>query len=110
MGEQENARPGQLFSEGACVTDQTEAERFLNQMNQILAGPMEMDMFEPETNRTFKSDVNVSVLWKKPIQDLKTHIPTRFNECGQGIEFADETLEGILPNGDLKRVVDTRCN
>lgn len=107
-GKSQGIRKGYLSENGVCVLDPTQQEDSLRLMEQVLSGPR-IHEWQDDLGNKQKLNLNVSVLWKSPIQDLKAHIPLEFNECGKGTRYADNTLGGILPDGDLVRVIDTKC-
>lgn len=107
-GQQERVRKGHLAENGACVQNPIDAGNSLRFAEQVLAGPVQVAVEDPNTGRTRMTEINYSVLWKSPIQDLKFHIPTEYNECGKPTSVVDNTLGGLFPNGDFN-VTDTKC-
>lgn len=107
-GKSQGIRKGYMLENGLCVLDPKKEEDSLQLMEKFLAGPQVVE-WDNANGVKEKATVNYSVLWKSPIQDLKAHIPLEFNECGKGVRFADNTLGGILPDGDLERFIDKKC-
>lgn len=107
-GKAEGVRKGYLSENGFCVLDPKKEEDSLQLMEKFLVGPQVVEWDNGQGGKE-SVKVNYSVIWKSPIQDLKTHIPLEYNECGKGVRFADNTIGGILPDGDLNRFIDTKC-
>lgn len=100
-------RKGYLFPVGLCILqdDTLSTEEAIRVVEAMLNGPRSHTF--DKASRQYTTTLDVTALWKNPIQDLKTLIPqqeaTDANCRSQ--RFANPTLNGILPNGDMAEVV-----
>ena len=44
--------------------------------------------------------VNYTAIFRNPISDLKSILPTEYNECGKAKNYGDNTFGGVFPKGD----------
>lgn len=102
----ERVRPDNLFQQGACIGDRDSFEAMFDLYMKAWNGPSEQTLADGKG----KVLVDITALWRTPIQDLKTKFPAHLNNCGIGANFPDPTMGGILPNGDLNQLIDSECN
>lgn len=57
-----------------------------------------------DSNREVSIDTNIAALITNPIQDLKSLAP-QYNRCGDVVSVADDTLDGLYPNGSRNRMI-----
>ncbi|MBI3018159.1 MAG: hypothetical protein HYY62_09275 [Deltaproteobacteria bacterium] len=67
---------------------------------EVLAGPMEIPMEKNGKSKVILADF--TAMLANPVQDLKSMLPTEFDETGKyGKTWTDLTFGGMVPNGDL---------
>ncbi len=61
------------------------------------------EMAEHKVYGQYKAKVNYFSLFNKPVNDLKTLWPSKYNSCGNPSKLSDDTLAGTFPNGDATK-------
>ncbi len=97
---QTRQRPGFLVVDGICVNNR---DNKLELLDQALKGVTSMKL-EKNGNtkgsslKVEEEEVRVDIFsWiRKPVKDLKTLGPARFNECGEGEGLLDKTFGGFF--------------
>lgn len=57
----------------------------------------------------YNTQIRPAAPFYTPVNDLLSLAPTKFDECGNGINLGDKTLAGVFPNGDADIfMTDTR--
>jgi hypothetical protein len=93
---QSGSRPGMLVASGICVKGEPSMiEETLKLAELALSGgrmPIRLGMNDTE--------IAPKALMDSPIQDLKELKPS-FNKCGKLTSIANDSLNGLFPNGDV---------
>jgi hypothetical protein len=105
-------RPGLLFREGICVKSRTDdgrsVQEILRTVESAIAGQSTPNVFIGRginEGQTYDSVVNIAAPLKNPVQDLKSMMPTKFDQCGNATDVGDNTLGGLFPQGDAKTIL-----
>ncbi len=107
-GNDRNARPENLFQNGIC-DDAPVSDKMIADIEKFFTGPIAVEKEVGANNQLYKTEIDYVRIFSNPIQDIKRHIPLRYNGCDKPIQFVDLTLEGILPHGDLDVLYDQSC-
>lgn len=97
-------RPGYLIKSGICVEPTDAIESHLRAVELMLSGT---PVIFPVKVR--KQDLPVAMdpvaFFTHPIQDVRTLLPVKHNECGHVVGLGDGTAGGLFPNGDLNTLL-----
>lgn len=103
--ETSDSRPGMLFGKGICFKQPTtDLEKTLEFVELALQGQK-----IPVRLGSIDSEIIPQAILSNPVKDLKTLKPV-FNDCGKIAAVADETLNGLFPNGDLNDALSESAN
>lgn len=99
----ENQRSGYLFSNGLCIALDAQRKMEIDKADKMLNGAVEGESFTTVDGSKAAVVVDVMAWSRKAPADLKSVLlPTNQNiVCGEKLEFADKTMGGIYPNGDM---------
>lgn len=86
------------IAKSLCFTAQN-IEAFMLGMD-LLAGPKVVEM-KSASHSKFKILVDVNRILHHPVKDLKSLLPTQFDEFGKAHQLGDPTVGGLFPNGDI---------
>lgn len=104
-------RPGFIFSNGICpdtskkMEDGKTSDEILAMAEQILRGPVQNHVVKTNGG-TVVTTVDATAPFIRPVVDLKSQLPTTFNECGKATSVPDKTLGGVFPRGDGQAVLE----
>lgn len=99
------ARKGYMFASPICVEDASMAEKNLAMLEQVLAGPMTVNLSE-ENEPAVTKRVNYMALFDNPVTDLRKLTPATWNDDGtQATSLRDNTLGGLFPDGDADSIL-----
>lgn len=79
-----------------CLND--EDIKDMQETLNFLAGPRVIDL---DNKKKVKILIDITALLNDAPGDLKDLLPTEFDEDGKALQFADPTLRGLFPKGDL---------
>ena len=88
-------RVGYLFHDGICVVSDTETDRSLKMLEQILSGPVKTALVNRQGQRV-ETNVDFLSWFRNPTVDLKTIGPAEFDSCGRVSKLGDKTFGGIF--------------
>lgn len=106
-----NQRKGHLFSLGICLTldgSENDARQFVTKLDQALGGPIALDLENADGDST-KTNVDIFAWSKKPILDLRSIMPTSYNECGLPTSLRDNTLGGTFVENNYNQFLNKTC-
>jgi hypothetical protein len=67
----------------------------------LLAGPAEVTLGKDSSGNAVKIVTDLAGTLKNPAKDLKTLLPTSFDDAGNPVDYPDATMGGLFPNGDF---------
>lgn len=67
----------------------------------LLAGPKQIRLGYDAAGNAVYVVIDVTRVLKTPIKDIKALLPTSFDDEGTPTAYADPTMGGLFPNGDL---------
>jgi hypothetical protein len=67
----------------------------------LLAGPKEIVLGSDSANNEVRILMDLTRVLKNPIADIKSLLPTEFDEAGRPVRYPDTTMGGLFPNGDF---------
>ena len=88
-------RAGFLFHDGICVASDTETDRSLKMLEQVLSGPVKTALVNRQGQRV-ETNVDFLSWFRNPTVDLKTIGPAEFDSCGRVSKLGDKTFGGIF--------------
>lgn len=99
-------RKGQVFENGFCI--ENDIQKDLATLNQALKGAFTTEFIGQDG---FKHSVTVDpfALALRPSANIRTYLPSALDKCGHAVSYADKTLGGILPKGDVEQYLDRSC-
>lgn len=95
------ARKHNLIKSPLCIEDASATEKSLALLTSALSGPI--DYFDEELN--YSTKVDYFAVSKRPVRDLKSLLPSEVDADGKVISLKDNTMGGILPNGDALKLI-----
>lgn len=103
-----NQRRGYLFNDGICINNPDDAQRFISTMERLLGGVTSINLgISDEPKKTVNID---AFAWSKsPIQDLRQIRPTAWNQCGDAVALADNTLGGVFVDNNFLSIINNDC-
>lgn len=104
-----NKRPGHLVDGSSfCVENVSKAEKDLQMLEATLRGPIEFVM---PTKKGLKksSQVDYMALFNKPVEDLRSLLPSSYNSCGKAVTLRDKTVGGLFPLADAEEFMIENC-
>jgi hypothetical protein len=115
---EEVQRPGNLISSGLCIPTEGEEGRkiatTIGLLYSVLSGASKAMVIEngemrfaelSNGNVDYRTQANFTAPFRKPVQDLHSLLPTQFDSEGYHSNVGDETLGGLLPDGDASEVL-----
>lgn len=96
----DKARKGQVFKHGLCVASDT--DKSLALLNLALKGAFVQD-FEDSTGQKKSILIDPFAISTRPATDIRIYLPESLDACGHAASYADNTLGGIFPLGDVMR-------
>jgi len=113
-------RIGMLISQGLCSDKSTTAEqnsKNISQAQDLLSGKVfdNVSVQKKQINgaavEEYKTSVRPLALFETPVADLRALIPTTHDNCGNGTAIQDNTVSGLLINGDFNKILEiqTHC-
>ncbi len=93
-------RPGYAFEKGLCVRAKNKLERTLGLIELMLKGPTAVAVSESEV-----ITVDAPAFFSQPLKDVREIVPAKFDKCGRVTSLNDRTVNGILPNADVHRLL-----
>lgn len=119
-GWNKHQRSGMLFSRGLCTSDYPSEKAptadvvFRTLHTAVTGGALSVftnsghlyvsDLADRELGRDYETKAVFLAPIVSPIADLKSQLPTAFNECGKGANLGDATAGGLFPAGDANHV------
>jgi hypothetical protein len=67
----------------------------------LLAGPKEIVLGQDDSGQDVKILIDLTKVLKTPIADIKALLPVSFDNDGNPVDYPDQTMGGLFPNGDL---------
>jgi hypothetical protein len=97
-------RPGFYLDLGICIPNIPESQRNLAVLDQLLKGAVTMTLPDKDGNNV-DTQYDIFALTRSPVADLRSYMPSAYDQCGIGIQLADKTLNGVFPSGDAEKFV-----
>jgi hypothetical protein len=103
-GSQQGApvRPGYLFESGLCIEQQDRVVQVMAMVESVAQG----NTIQLETARHMKINVAPMKFFSAPIEDLRTQLPVRTNQCGRVTGIGSGTLGEVFPTADLNKMLE----
>lgn len=103
----EENRPGYLFDKGVCLENTDHVRSVLGLIKASAAGQA---IVITKNDRPFT--VNPGGFARKPLNNLRTLLPGKWNECDRLVSLGDNSLGGLLPDSNFDQFVegDVSCN
>lgn len=107
-------RPGYMFEHGICLKDQVGRtrlrplfalmDRALNRQSVSLVAAHKKAYLGNLRRRSVPADhmteVRLLTLFERPVESLKSLLPTKFNDCGEAQNLGDSSMGGLFIRGD----------
>lgn len=98
-----NQRRGYMFNSGLCIQNQTETDKALAALDQMLGGVFTQPILDNEGRQVDQIRINLVGFLKNPPQDLKNILPESVDQNGKVTRWSDNTLGGLFPDGDAHK-------
>jgi len=107
-------RSGYVQNEGLCAR-YAMSKAGMNADNGVIAnlefglkGGVFQNAVLENNGRRYTTAADITAIYKKPVSDLKSLLPTRFSRDGQkAIDLEDRTFGGVLPKADADKVLQS---
>lgn len=95
-------REGYALSSGSCAMPESGVEVAMQTLELLSKQATPVAFMVNGVSKT--ATVDMVSFSKKPVQDLRTLIPTAVDACGNTTNIGDKTVAGLFPNGDVLEV------
>jgi len=99
-------RVGMLVNKGLC-NERTEAESLkgLAQVEDALKGKTDQLQVRNNSGQIYTASVRTVALSTSPMADLRSLVPTSYDQCGNALTIADQTVSGLLATQDANNIL-----
>ncbi|MCB0342366.1 MAG: hypothetical protein H6626_01160 [Pseudobdellovibrionaceae bacterium] len=100
-------RKRHIFEDGVCIDKPTEFNQLIASLEAALQGPITVEIEDEGTGVRESLRIDYLALFRNPVSDLRSIAPSKYDNCGNVIEYrGDNSLGGFYADG-FKPQIDT---